>query len=57
MLTPPPAPPPDCRAYLLIELLADGSLNIYMHGDYAQLWAYLIAAKETMPPQAPREAA
>lgn len=57
MLTPPPDPPPDCRAYLLIELLTDGSMNIYMHGEHALLWAYLMATKETVPPETPREAA
>lgn len=57
MSSPPPAPSPDCRAYLLIELLTDGSINIYMHGEHAQLWAYLMAAKETVPPETPREAA
>lgn len=56
METPPPFSP-DCRAYLLIELLADGRVNIYLQGDPVVLHQYLQVALADMAKQAPREAA
>lgn len=52
-----PSPSPDYRAYLLIELLADGSVRIYMEGDHTQLWQYLMTMQEVIPKEFPREAA
>lgn len=52
-----PPPSPDCKAYLLIELLADGSVNIYLQGDPVLLRQYLQVALASMTTEVPREAA